>query len=288
MAATRDALAERLQGARETASLLYNRVIENMGYGQERLKDVVEKEAEEEQHQKPASAKEEGEEAKEQQQGPAAAKEQQQDDDDDERYDTVPKIKLVYEGRRVKGFRVTGNLNNPNTNMIMANITPHIEMRVNAIYSFKSVIHRGAGEIKPYSKTLDSQPGMFTSLKEIQAYIEECEQNTVGSGNEEAYLPAARTTEARGNYEGKVIFNHVQIRLVVSNEPLMGCAQLPDWLSDKRCIYAIGTFDDNPCVWRCLAIYKRNNIQRGTEFVTRTALNLVHGYYGDKNLKKGT
>ena len=48
VAATRDALAERLQSVRETTSLLYNRMMENMGYGQqERLKDIVEKEAEE-------------------------------------------------------------------------------------------------------------------------------------------------------------------------------------------------------------------------------------------------
>ena len=89
--ATRDALAERLQSVRGTASLLYNRMMENMGYGQERLKDIVEKEAEEEQQQKPAVAKEE--EEKEQRQGPAAAKEQR---DDDVRYDMVAKIKLAY------------------------------------------------------------------------------------------------------------------------------------------------------------------------------------------------
>ena len=48
VAATRDALAERLQGVRDTPSLLYNRMMENMGYGQqERLKDIMEKEAEE-------------------------------------------------------------------------------------------------------------------------------------------------------------------------------------------------------------------------------------------------
>ena len=51
VAATRDALAERLQSVRETASLLYNRMVENMGYGQETLKDIVEKEAGEEQQQ---------------------------------------------------------------------------------------------------------------------------------------------------------------------------------------------------------------------------------------------
>ena len=65
VAATRDAFAERLQSVRETASLLYNRMMENMKYGRERLKHIVEKESEEE--------------AKEQQQEeevPAAAKEQ--------------------------------------------------------------------------------------------------------------------------------------------------------------------------------------------------------------------
>ena len=46
--ATPDALAERLQSVPETTSLSYNRMMENMGYGQqERLKDIVEKEAEE-------------------------------------------------------------------------------------------------------------------------------------------------------------------------------------------------------------------------------------------------
>ena len=150
MTATRDALIERLQSARDVTSLLYNRMMENMGYGQqERLKGIVEKEVEEE----PAAAKEE------------QVKEQQ---DDDERYDTVTKIKLVYEGKRVKEFRVTGNLNRPNTRIIIDNITPHIEIRVKVIYSFKSVIYWGNGEIKDYSKTLDSAPGMFTGLKEIQ------------------------------------------------------------------------------------------------------------------------
>ena len=156
MAATRDALAEGLQNVRQTASLLYNRIMVNMAYGWERLKDIVEKEAEEE--------------TKVQQQGLAVAKEQQQYDD--EQYDTVAKTKLGYEGKRVKEFRVTGNLNSPNTKMIMANITPYIDVRTKVIYSFKSEIHRGAGEIVDYSKTLTSPPGMFTSLEEIQAYIE--------------------------------------------------------------------------------------------------------------------
>ena len=47
VAETRDALAERLQSVPEATSLLYNRMMENMVYGQETWKDTVEKEAEE-------------------------------------------------------------------------------------------------------------------------------------------------------------------------------------------------------------------------------------------------
>ena len=259
--------------------------MENMGYGQQqRLKDIVEKEAEEEEQ--PAATKEE------EGQGPAAVAKEQQQDDDDEQCDIVTKIKLAFEGR-VKEFRVTGNLNRSNTKMIMANITPHIEMRVKVIYSFKSVIYRGAGEIKPYSKTLDSSPGMFTSLKEIQAFIEECEQKRLDLDNEEvwskAYLPATRATEVRGNHERKVVFKHVAIRLVASKELLMGCGPMPDWLRNKRCIYALDIVDDNLCVWRCLAIYKRlahGEKNREQERNRNAVLNLAHEYYGDNNLRK--
>ena len=173
MAATRDALAERLQSVRETASLLYNRMMENMKYGRERLKDITEKEAEEEE----AKGQEQEEE-----EVLAAAKEQQQDDDDGQ-HEAVAKIKLVYEGKRVKEFRVTGNLNKANARMIVANITLHTEMRTKVIYSFKSEIHRGAGEIVPYHKILTSPPGMFTGLGEIQAYIKECEQKQLDLDN---------------------------------------------------------------------------------------------------------
>ena len=132
----------------------------------------------------------------------------------------------------MKELRVTRNLNKPNTKMIMANITPHIEIRKKAICSFESEIYRGAAEIVPYYKILTSPLGMFTSLEEIQAYIEECEQKRLDLDNEgvwsKTYLPATRTTQAEDNYEGKVIFKHVQISLVASNEPLMGFGPLLD------------------------------------------------------------
>ena len=48
VAAIRDALAERLQSKCETTSLLYNKMMQDMGYERERFKDKVKKEAREE------------------------------------------------------------------------------------------------------------------------------------------------------------------------------------------------------------------------------------------------
>ena len=84
--------------------------------GRERLKDIVENEAEEE-------------------------TKEQQEDDGDEQYSMVPNIKLVYKRTRVIEFRVIGNLNNGKTKMIMINITSDIEMRTKVVYSFKSEIY---------------------------------------------------------------------------------------------------------------------------------------------------
>ena len=103
---------------------------------------------------------------------------------------------------------------------------------------------------------------MFTSLEDIQADIEEPKQKRLDLENVEVwsktYVPITRTIETQGSYQNKVFFKHVQIRLVASNAPLMGCRPLPYWLRNKRCIYAVETFDDKLYIWRCLAIYNRH------------------------------
>ena len=199
VAATRDALADRLQRVRESASLLYNRFKERVGYGQT-LQDTVEEKAERDHVEEP------------------------QEDDDG--------IEQMEDGDRVKTWRALKNLNRPLTDVIMREITPHISMRTKVVCSFKCYIYRGTDEIIKYEKLLPTRPGLFTSLSEIQGYIEECEQKQLDLDNEEvwskAYLPEERTTDVKDNYEGKVVFDHVQVKLISSNEPLIGCGLLPE------------------------------------------------------------
>ena len=68
----------------------------------------------------------------------------------------------------------------------------------------------------------------------------------------------------------------------------MGCGPLRDWLRNKRCIYAVGTFDENLCVWRCLVIYKRHARGEKSQVEKRkceAALNLECEYHGENKLK---
>ena len=131
----------------------------------------------------------------------------------------------------------------------------------------------------------------FTSLREIEEYIKKCQLERLKLDDNEvwrkAYVPASQITDNPGVYEGRVEFRRIHIRLISSNEPLMGCGPLPDWLRGKRCIYSIDSVNDNLCVWRCLVIFKRirRNRRRPEEDRTREAPNLVRKFYNQPKLQ---
>ena len=162
-------------------------------------------------------------------------------------------IKLVENGDRVKVFKTTGNLNFDLTDIIMEKITPIIETRTKVIHAFSCVIYRGQGEIIEYSKTFKAPSGTFLSLSDIKEYIRQCEQKRLDLEDSEtwskAYLPATATYNSKGVYGGRVLFTSVSTKIILSNEPLLGCGPLPKWLADKKCIYAIDKIDDNLCLW---------------------------------------
>ena len=97
-------------------------------HGRQRLKYILGKETEEE------------------------ATEQQQYDN--EQSDIVSKMKLVYKEIHIKELSVNTNLNGINTSIIMFNRIPDMEMETKVINSFKSEIHRIAGEILDYTEIL--------------------------------------------------------------------------------------------------------------------------------------
>ena len=201
-------------------------------------------------------------------------------------------IKLDENGGRVKVYKTTGNLNFDLTDKIMEKITPIIETRTKVIHAFSCVIYRGQGEIIEYSKTFKSPPGTFSSLDDIKEYIHQCEQKRLDLEDAEtwskAYLPATATYASKGVYEGRVLFTSVSTKIILSNEPLLGCGPLPKWLADKKCIYAIDKIADNLCLWRCLTIHQRimKGKKRPEEDTNREALKLARDFYRKPNLKR--
>ena len=201
-------------------------------------------------------------------------------------------IKLDENGGRVKVYKTTGNLNFDLTDIIMEKITPIIETRTKVIHAFSCVIYRGQGEIIEYSKTFKAPPGTFSSLADIKEYIRQCEQKRLDLEDAEtwskAYLPATATFNSKGVYEGRVLFTSVSTKIILSNEPLLGCGPLPKWLADKKCIYAIDKINDNLCLWRCLVIHQRimKGKKRPEEDTNRDALKLARDFYRIPNLKR--
>ena len=165
-----------------------------------------------------------------------------------------------------------------------------MEMRTRVIYRFSCWIFWGRNKVVQYHKTL-SDNKTFTNLREIEEYIKRCELKRLNLDDIEvwskAYLPASQITDKPGVYEGRVEFRRIHIRLISSNEPLMGCGPLPDWLREKRCIYSTDNVNDNLCVWRCLVIFERirRNRRRPEEDTTREALNLAREFYNQPKLR---
>ena len=199
------------------------------------------------------------------------------------------RMRLVEDQTRVKKYEVTGDLNQNTSDLMMETIRPVVEMRTKVIYSFHCSIYRGKNELVEYYKTFSNKV-TFTSLREIEDYIKQCELKRLDLDNAEvwnkAYLPASISTDKPGTYEGRVEFKRIHIKLISSNEPLLGCGPLHDWLREKRCIYALDNEKDNLCVWRCLVISKRirENRPRPEERTTRDALQLAREFYDQPTL----
>ena len=128
VAATPDALAARLEGVRESATLLYERAKQKLGYGQP-LKGIVEEQANQD-YIGIEDIKHLYTRAKTQPTNNRIQGMRYLFDEHD--------MRLNEDGTRVKTWRLTKNLNLSLTDTIMRKVTPDIEMRTKVVYSFEA------------------------------------------------------------------------------------------------------------------------------------------------------
>jgi len=66
-----------------------------------------------------------------------------------------------------------------------------------------------------------------------------------------------------------VFVNHfnVDVKVVLDQQPLLGTGLLPDWLHNLAhgwSMLALDTYEDNLCLWRCIAVHRGARPDRST------------------------
>ena len=87
------------------------------------------------------------------------------------------------------------------------------------------------------------------------------------SRQEEARLANIDRPNTKWSYE---LTKSVYVKVILDRHPLfLGLGQLPDWLRNKRGVLSLDTYDDNRCLFRCIAVHRgahvRDNMRKTKE-----------------------
>ena len=73
-------------------------------------------------------------------------------------------------------------------------------------------------------------------------------------------------------------YSDVDVKVVLDRQPLLGTGPLPDWLRNLahgRSMLALDTYQDNLCLWRCIAVHRGARPDRSTT----AARELAKGFF---------
>ena len=75
-----------------------------------------------------------------------------------------------------------------------------------------------------------------------------------------------------------VKFSSIEVKAVIDNQPMLGTGPLPEWLRNLAHgpnMVSLDTFQDNLCLWRCIAVHRGARPDR----CTQAAKQLAKGYF---------
>ena len=144
---------------------------------------------------------------------------------------------------------------------IRSNVRRRHKLNYRSAYELRNI---ETNEYTVWYKNTDSP--WFSTLSETQAWLQE--QEDLRLQGENIDRPNTKWVFRRHVF--------VDLKVILDRQPLqIGFGRLPDWLRNKHEVISLDTFNDNLCLFRCIAVYRGANKQ----FNTRRARELAQSFF---------
>jgi len=188
-------------------------------------------------------------------------------------YDDKEKEGEEITGRRFIRWRFIRGVGRNLTPEFMAKIRERVStsfyLRHVFVYQLRNI--EDGTVIVYYSNPKGSQ--WYNKLEDAEKWLITREEERLD--NERVERPSTKWA-----FEG---FFNVDVKVVLDSQPLVGTGPLPDWLRNlahSREMVALDTYNDNLCLWRCIAVHQGARTDR----CTKEARSIAQSFYKLKTI----
>ena len=161
----------------------------------------------------------------------------------------------VEQGRRTILFRFTENVEGSIADQIQAKIVEHVRARfmlkLSSLVELRNIEDNTLMEFYQRPEESGGISPWFETLTASENWVRR---------QEEARLHSMRRPDTKWVYERTKI---VYAKVILDRHPLfLGRGCLPDWLRNKRGVLSLDTYNDNRCLFRCIAVHQGAHVKR--------------------------
>ena len=159
----------------------------------------------------------------------------------------LPEPQEDEQGRRTLEFRFDDNLEKSIADQINRkieeNVRSRFKLKITSWITLRNVEDNSTMDW--YNKDIEPSP-WFETLAAAYAWVIQQEEVRL----DPAHL---RRPNTKWSYE---LTKNVYVKVILDRHPLfLGLGRLPDWLRNKRGVLALDTYQDNRCLFRCIAVH---------------------------------
>ena len=161
----------------------------------------------------------------------------------------------VEQGRRTILFHFTENVEGSIADQIQTKIVEHVKARfmlkLSSLVELRNIEDNTLMEFYQRPEDSGGISPWFETLTASENWVRR---------QEEARLLNMRRPDTKWVYERTKI---VYAKVILDRHPLfLGRGYLPDWLRNKRGVLSLDTYNDNRCLFRCIAVHQGAHVKR--------------------------